>query len=266
MEKLSSVIKDGQDSLPPPQNTSESKNTPNDSGTSQRECNALGGPAWADVDCPECRGAGFVHPRFYDGKPDYQKAIACVSCYYQMAEGYIRQMGVNPLQTFTRFKVLPGIKESFDAAKSYAEGSITLLLIHGLTGNGKTHLCNAVMLRLFALHQPCRMMTVSDMIAQAKQSIGDNSLDFYMDNLKRAKNLILDDWKAEGQTPWAVETLEAIIDYRYNQTKLGNSLPMMITTNLVLSEIPVRVVSRFSDKDVDGKVVWNKAEDYRLKR
>src|ERR1035437_1607199 len=30
-----------------------------------------------DVNCPVCKGGGFVHPRLPSGKPDYSRAVSC---------------------------------------------------------------------------------------------------------------------------------------------------------------------------------------------
>jgi DNA replication protein DnaC len=55
--------------------------------------------------------------------------------------------------------------------------------------------------------------------------------------------LILDDFGTQNATPWAVEKLYQLLNYRYNRR-----LPTVITTNQSLGEMDPRLASRLSDR------------------
>jgi len=71
--------------------------------------------------------------------------------------------------------------------------------------------------------------------------------------------LILDDLGAQNTTPWAVEKLYQIINYRHNA-----ALPTVITTNLNLADMDPRFTSRLRDKSLVNTVTIF-AGDYRSK-
>jgi DNA replication protein DnaC len=72
--------------------------------------------------------------------------------------------------------------------------------------------------------------------------------------------LILDDLAAENATPWAMEKLYQILDYRARQ-----NLPTLVTTNLPLEQFEGRLRTRLTNRLI-AKAVENLAPDYRQER
>jgi DNA replication protein DnaC len=79
------------------------------------------------------------------------------------------------------------------------------------------------------------------------------------EHMKTADLLVLDDYGAENTTPWAVEKLFQILNYRYNM-----ALATVITTNNIgLVGIDPRIKSRLSDQGLVTVVEMLDAQDYR---
>ncbi|MCP4713101.1 MAG: ATP-binding protein, partial [Planctomycetes bacterium] len=77
------------------------------------------------------------------------------------------------------------------------------------------------------------------------------------EEIRNAPLLILDDLGIESPTPWANEKLYQLLNHRYNAR-----LPTIITTNLTLETLELRLRSRLSDPDV-SQVLGITAPDYR---
>ncbi len=99
-------------------------------------------------DCPVCHEGCFVHPLFPDGKPDYNRVIACryKGCYQDSFDAYLRgetlqTSGITQTkQTFATFNAsITGVQKAYNAAKKIAEGDCDFiwLIIYGGVGNGK---------------------------------------------------------------------------------------------------------------------------------
>lgn len=71
---------------------------------------------------------------------------------------------------------------------------------------------------------------------------------------KCASLLILDDLGAEKATEWAMAKLDEVVDYRYI-----NGRPLVVATNLALSQLPPRIASRLSE----GVTVLVEGPDFR---
>ena len=79
-----------------------------------------------------------------------------------------------------------------------------------------------------------------------------------LNNYCNAPVILMDDYgMGTTDTAWERGVLEELVNYRYS-----NRLATALTTNLKVSELPERVVSRFSEQGV-GVVVENKGGDYR---
>lgn len=221
-------------------------------------------------DCPVCRGFGFVHPLQENGKPDYSNIINCQApgCLedqkriYESTEPYMRAKGVSKFNTFESFKLVMGAEIALEAFRdiAYNPEAPPLLLVYGPTGNGKTHLCEATLTVLLSRGVDCQLWAVSDLVAQLKESIPENTTELLVGKLKAMPALILDDWGQNYGSNWEVQKLEEIVIAR---DRLGSIT--IITSNLELDQMPERIVSRARDA-VDARVVLNKASDYRPKK
>ena len=72
--------------------------------------------------------------------------------------------------------------------------------------------------------------------------------------------LILDDYGAHQATKWSDPLLFRLLDARY-----ANGLPMILTSNVALTEMPGRIISRLSDAHVSTLVQFT-GTDQRMQR
>lgn len=222
-----------------------------------------------DPDCSKCQGAGFVHPRDNDGKPEYGKVIPCdhPGCLldqihaYKQGVPYRQKKGIKPTRTFDTFKPVSGTEEALSLAKKFTGlKEFIWLLIYGGVGNGKTHLANAVANKLCHDGNDARIFTCPDLFTQLRQQMNNNSADNFLEELKRVDTLIIDDYGMEYGTQFEQARLEELLDYRYREL-----LPTMVVTNKDLKDLPPRLASRFADKEI-SRIALNLAPDFRVKK
>ncbi len=164
--------------------------------------------------------------------------------------------------TFDKFKPAKGTEKALAAFKALASGETEwkMLLCYGGVGNGKTYLCEAMALALYKRGLFCRVLTMTEIMGELKATMNPEphiSLQDLMRNYCQGR-LIMDDVGMGGSdSKWQFGQLEEIIVARYRE-----GLFTILTTNLDLTELPERVVSRFQDPDV-GRVVLNSGADYR---
>jgi len=178
---------------------------------------------------------------------------------YLRGEPFLKDHGIKPQHTLGSFLLINGAKDAYFATKSFADGSgdFIFLLIYGGTGNGKTHLCNGAAITLMERGVITKLYDVSELMSLLRGAIDHGAIEEEVKTLKEVPCLILDDFKPEYETQWALNRLEEVINYRY-----GAYLLTMVTTNQDLPDLPDRIVSRFSDIDRSKKVL-NSAPDYR---
>lgn len=221
-------------------------------------------------DCSVCHGAGFLHPRLGDGKPDYSKVISCQApgCIedqrraYQSTSAYAKEKGVNSYHTFDDFKAVLGVEATLAAFKDVAtnENAPPFLFIYGTTGNGKTHLCEATLIALLKRGVDCRLWTVPELVSKLHHSISENTTETLMRSLKVIPALIMDEWGQNYGSDWEEQKLEEIVIARERA-----QLITIITSNLEPDRLPERIASRFRDK-YQARLIDNKAPDYRPRK
>lgn len=110
----------------------------------------------------------------------------------------------------------------------YRAGKRTGLVILGNVGTGKTWLGAAIArsLMLDGPPVPTTLITVADMLAQLRQSIG-HDLGIDLAQFATVPVLVLDDLGQEQQTDWSREQM-----YRLAHARSHNGLPTVITSNL----------------------------------
>jgi len=180
-------------------------------------------------------------------------------------------LGVSSLgNTFENFRRVAGTKEALAAFKALASGKTPwkMALIYGGVGNGKTHLCEAVVIELYKRGIHCRVLTMAEVMEGLKLAIshdkhGNDGKPWmpYADLLRSYGNrdyLVIDDvGMGAGGSEWDKDRLEEIIVARYRE-----NLFTIMTTNRDPADLEVRIVSRFRDPD-KGRVVLNEGADYR---
>jgi len=151
------------------------------------------------------------------------------------------------------------IEMAFNQARIYANSLNGWLLLQGSYGCGKTHLAAAIANFAVGMGVPTLFLTVPDLLDTLRFSYGaeDTTFEARFDEIRNAKLLILDDFGTQNATGWAQEKLFQIINYRYI-----NKLPLVVTTNLSLTEIEARIRSRLRDPELISDVRIN-APDYR---
>ena len=168
--------------------------------------------------------------------------------------------------SFSNFQRMRGARLAYEAAVAFAANPEGWLVIHGRNGNGKTHLAAAIANHLRQHNAIVLFLNVPELLDYLRTAFaprheyGDDNMSFEdrFEAIRSAPVLILDDFGAESETPWANEKLYQILNYR---TDLD--LPTVVTTNLKLSDIEGRLRSRLGNR-LQGKVVENGAPDFRL--
>ena len=169
--------------------------------------------------------------------------------------------------TFEKFNQnVKGTRETFDAFKALATGSTDkpFLLCCGGVGNGKTHLCEALVIQMRKRKFICRYNKVSGVLRIFKKGMDREGtfppVEVILDRFINARILILDDYGIEYGSRWEQSIIEELIDERYRARRIT-----VLCTNLDISELPERIASRFSDPEVSVKVL-NEGADYRKRK
>ena len=172
--------------------------------------------------------------------------------------------------TFENFKPVAGTKEALAAFKALAtcKTSWNMLLCYGGVGNGKTHLCEAVVIELYKQGIHCRVLTMAEIMRSLKAAIehdkhGNEGKPWtpyahLLNDFGTRDYLIIDDvGMGGGGSDFDKDRLEEIIVARYRE-----NLFTIMTTNRLPADLEVRIVSRFRDPD-KGRMVRNEGDDYR---
>jgi DNA replication protein DnaC len=116
----------------------------------------------------------------------------------------------------------------------------------GDVGTGKTHLAVAVMNELMSRKRvPSLFVTVPEFLDNLREAymIPGRDLDEWMDTVKNADFLVLDDLGSERPTEWVRERLFVIVNHRYRE-----ALPTLFTSNIgprdLASQLGERTASR----------------------
>ena len=183
--------------------------------------------------------------------------------------------------------MIPGSgKQRICGSLDFADGvGAPWLVLNGTYGSGKTHLANAVKVRLMErlLYQipvldDIKLFYVPRLLDTIRQGFDDGSYRDVEGRVLEAKYLILDDLgdagradpqrdlNASGTTPWAREEVTKLLSERYE-----TGAPTMITTNHVRQEIEAmygsRLASRlFGEATGQVRVVGLECGDYRRKK
>ncbi|MBA7681752.1 Primosomal protein DnaI [subsurface metagenome] len=162
--------------------------------------------------------------------------------------------------TFENFKVCPELQEAYDLALQLAEGGdVTWLTMMSGTMRGKTHLAIAICRRWLESEKPAKYAYVPLLFEELRRGFreeGDRSYEARFDRFLNVPLLVLDDLGTENRTPWVQEKLDTIIDYR-----LSWSLPLVVTTNTPMDELPFRITSRLG-RLPSSRVVFINAPEF----
>ncbi|MGQ9552596.1 MAG: ATP-binding protein [Anaerolineae bacterium] len=152
------------------------------------------------------------------------------------------------------------LRVAYDTACAFANEPKGWLLLTGTFGCGKTHLAAAIANRVIEREKAVLFVVVPDLLDHLRATFGPRSpvaYDQRFEEVRTAPCLILDDLGAQNTTPWALEKLYQILNFRYN-----NRLPTVITTNADLEDLDPRLRSRLTDALLVKHVAIS-APDYR---
>ncbi|MPZ23425.1 MAG: AAA family ATPase [Dehalococcoidia bacterium] len=138
------------------------------------------------------------------------------------------------------------LQEAHRQALSFAEEPQDWLVFVGDHGSGKTHLAAAIANKRRQNGDSVLFVVVPDLLDHLRRSFGpqesapDNHELF--ERVRAAPLLVLDDFGAQSQSPWADEKLYQLINFRYNAR-----LPTVITTSMNSQQMDTRILSRITD-------------------
>lgn len=227
------------------------------------------------ADCSQCQGLGYVRLDVPLGHPDFGKLFPCVCRLPDLQERRVQTLrSYSDLKALSRFTFesfsarghgLPPEKQSnlrraFEQAREYALHPQGWLLLIGGYGCGKTHLAAAIANATIERGLPVLFVTVPDLLDHLRAAYAPTSTQPYDERFEQVRSaplLILDDLGTEHTTPWALEKLFQLLNYRYL-----SRLPTVITTNQELEAMDPRLRSRFAEPDLVD-IVTILAPDFR---
>lgn len=152
------------------------------------------------------------------------------------------------------------LKMAYERAMSYAKEPKGWLVFKGGYGCGKTHLAAAIANYRLAMGHPVLFINTPDLLDHLRAAFGPNATTGYDERFEQVRNarlLILDDLGAQSNSEWAQEKLYQIFNHRYNA-----HLPTIITTNLELEGVEIRIRSRMVDPSL-VQIIHIAAPDFR---
>src|SRR5215204_476309 len=132
----------------------------------------------------------------------------------------------------------------------------------GGVGTGKTHLAVAVMNEIIQTKRvPSLFVTVPELLDNIRGTYNDpgRNLDEWMDAVKNADLLVLDDLGSERATQWVQERLYVIVNHRYRE-----ALPTIFTSNTGPKDLAVQLGERTASRMISMcEWISLEGEDYR---
>jgi DNA replication protein DnaC len=219
-------------------------------------------PPVTQAACPLCGGAGYLREDVPVGHPRFGKLVPC-----QCLQAELETQRLSDLRalsnldamaryTFDSFKPdldltveqRTRLRQVWETAHAFAEEPRGWLVLLGGYGCGKTHLAAAIANAQVAQGRPALFVVVPDLLDHLRATYSPHSpitYDERFDQIRNAPLLILDDLGTQSSTEWAQEKLFQIFNYRYNAR-----LPTVITSNINLEAIDIRIRSRLIDPDL----------------
>lgn len=226
-------------------------------------------------DCPVCGGIGYVRRDVPLDHPDFGRLFPCGCRASELRARRLQALRVmsnlERLERFTFETFRPeghgispdrqaNLRRVFERAQAYARRPEGWLVLRGGYGCGKTHLAVAIANACVEYGLPVLFITVPDLLDYLRGAFAPNSPQTYderFEEIRSAPLLILDDLGTEQGTPWAMEKLFQLLNFRYM-----NRLPTVITTNHELEELEPRLRSRLADPSL-VELATILAPDYR---
>lgn len=161
--------------------------------------------------------------------------------------------GLNPAKQLN-------LKMAYERAMTFAKEPGGWLVFKGGYGCGKTHLAAAIANYRLTMGHSVLFVNTPDLLDHLRAAFSPNAATGYDQRFDQVRNtplLILDDLGTQSNSEWAQEKLYQIFNYRYNAR-----LPTIITTNLDLEAIEIRIRSRMVDPSL-VQIIHIAAPDFR---
>lgn len=199
--------------------------------------------------CRICHDFHFVNPSRPGGTIDYSRVVPCL-CVRDKADrdkakrllSWCELPPASENMTFEKFRTSQGNQDAYNRALLVASNTLKWLTIASGPNAGKTHLAVSICRAWLGKGKSARYAYVPLLLEELRrgyQNGGNGSYDERFDMFLNVPLLVLDDLGTENKTPWAQEKLDTIVDYR-----LMHDLSLVVTTNLTLPELPLRIASR----------------------
>ncbi len=217
----------------------------------------------AELSCPKCKGAHFIHPLSASGRPDYSRVVPCQCIRHELQKEKFAQLqqysNLGNLSRLTFDNIIPAGKyddpesqqyfqRAYEAAKAFAIEPKGWLILVGPSGCGKTHLACAIANYRLSIGQPAFYIGTADLLDHLRSAFSPSSEIGYDELFERVKSttlLILDDLTTTAATPWAKGKLQQLLGYRFN-----TKLPTVVTTDMPVEEFDESLRGHLTDSEM----------------
>jgi DNA replication protein DnaC len=182
---------------------------------------------------------------------------------FEYPETKMKESGVASLHLGCSLENYEGGEKYRAIAKACADEPSNLVLWGG-TGGGKTHLAVAILREIVRRGGKAFFITAAELLLEIRSTFKPNSWEDEAAVVAKYGDmpiLVLDDLGAEQTTPWAITTLQLIIDRRYREER-----PTIITSNLSPEQIEKQIGFRIASRLAGMKIGEVKMPDYRKRR
>jgi len=152
------------------------------------------------------------------------------------------------------------LKMALDLTNRFAAQPRGWILLSGESGSGKTHLAAAIANYQTKRDASVLFVSILDLFDRLRVAFATHAyvaVVQILETVRTAPLLILDDLTTKSASPWLVDKLHQIVDYRY-----AKQLPTVVVMSMPLDELDSRLTSRLSDLDLVRKFKIL-APDYR---
>ena len=224
-------------------------------------------------------GEQWPPPRGLSGRPEHSGSNGMMSqeTWEFQAEWRAQVVRVSglPLETRETMRLstlkprrgVKGLPAALEGARAFLCQKLAWLTLCGTLGLGKTHIAVAIGWEWLEQGRVCRYAQVGRLLERLRRTYDFTSEQAFELREPRFETvfgwycdtplLILDDLGTEKLTDWAAEKLDTLVDHRYIR-----GLPLVVSTNLLLSELPPRIADRLQDRRL-GRVVTLSGPSYR---